>query len=296
MKKIILSLILFSTVNLFLAQEDNNETDNSTFQSKNGFNILPEKGDFAVGLSTSPIFNYLGNIFNGNTGNTSPNANFMSNPQLSTPANHLFAKYFLTDKTAVRATLEYGGTDNQNKLYVQDDAAIFADPLSNANSEDMERSISSSIILGVGYEMRRGKSRIQGYYGGNVFFMLQNSRTEYSYGNPFSELNPTPSTSDFGTNVLAGDSRILVDYNGQTMGFGIGGLFGLECFIFPKLSLGAELGYNYIYTKTGQSRYQYEEWNVNIVEEKYEVESPTSTSNSWGTLNPSANFYLMFHF
>jgi hypothetical protein len=296
MKKFILSLILFSTVNFFLAQGNNTEIGDSTFKSKNGFNILPEKGDFAVGLSMSPIFNYLGNVFNGNTGNSSPSAIFMSNPQLSTPANHLFAKYFLTDNSAVRVTLEYGGTDNQNKLYVQDDAAIFVNPQSSALAEDMERSISSTLILGLGYEIRRGKSRIQGYYGGNLFFMLQNSRTEYSYGNPFSELNTAPSTSDFGTNVLASDSRSLVDYNGQTMGFGIGGLFGLECFIFPKLSLGAELGYNYIYTKTGQSRYQYEEWNVDIAEEKYEVESPTSTSNSWGTLNPSANFYLMFHF
>jgi len=128
MKKIILLLFLFSSFNLFLAQEESTETENSTFQSKNGFNVFPEKGDFAVGLSMSPIFNYLGNIFNGNTGNASPNANFMSNPQLSSPPNHLFAKYFLTDNTAVRATLEYGGTDNQNKLYVQDDAAIFADP------------------------------------------------------------------------------------------------------------------------------------------------------------------------
>ena len=53
-------------------------------------------------------------------------------------------------------------------------------------------------------------------------------------------------TTDFGNNVLASDSRTLLDYDSQTRGFGIGGLFGLECFIFPKLSLGAELGYNYI--------------------------------------------------
>jgi hypothetical protein len=295
MRKIFLSIMLFSTASLTIAQENSIASEESlSFESKNGFNILPEKGDIALGITMSPVLNYVGNFFNGNTGNSAPNANFLTNPQIS--SNHMFAKYFLTDNSALRATLEFSGQNNFTKSYVQDDAAIYADPQSNAKAEDMSQAIGSTFIIGAGYEMRRGKSRVQGYYGGNVFFMVQNSRTEYTYANPFSELNPNPSTTDFGGNVLAADERMLIDYAGKTRGFGIGGLFGIECFIFPKVSLGAELAYSYIYAKTGQSRYHYEEWNVDVAEQKIETETPASSSNSWGTVNPSANFFLMFHF
>ena len=294
MKKIFLTIMLSSSMCFALAQENNSTTENSSFKSKNGFNILPEKGDIAVGMTMDPIFNYIGNIFNGNTGNSAPGASFLTNPQFT--SNHMFAKYFLSDKSALRATFEYSGVNSFNKQYIQDDAAIFANPLSNAKAEDMAQTIGSLFVIGAGYEMRRGKSRVQGYYGGNIFFAVQNSRIEYSYANPFSELNPNPSTTDFGDNVLANNERKLIDYSGQNRGLGIGGFFGIECFIFPKVSLGAELGYNYTYIKTGQSRYHYESWNVNAVEEKIEVESPTTTSNNWGTANPTANFFLMFHF
>ena len=294
MKKIFLTLMLFSIASLTFAQENSTATESSSFQSKNGFNILPESGDIAVGMTMDPVFNYLGNFFNGNTGNSAPGASFLTNPQIST--NHMFAKYFLSDKSALRATFEYSGVNTFNMQYVQDDAAIFADPLSNKKTEDMAQTIGSVFVIGAGYEMRRGKSRVQGYYGGNIFFAISNSRTEYSYANPFSELNPNPSTTDFGNNVLANNERVLIDYAGQSRGFGIGGFFGIECFIFPKVSLGAELGYNYTYTKTGQARYRYESWNVDVAEVKTEIESPGSTFNFWGTANPTANFFLMFHF
>jgi hypothetical protein len=294
MKNIFLTIMLFSAASLALAQESSTATESSSFESKNGFNILPEKGDVAVGMTMDPVFNYLGNFFNGNTANAAPGASFLTNPQIST--NHMFAKYFLTDNSAVRATLQFSGTNNFDQEYVQDDAAIFADPLSNMKAEDMEKTIGSTFVIGAGYEMRRGKSRVQGYYGGNAYFMISNSRTEYSYANPFSELNPNPSTTDFGGNVLANDERVLIDYDGQSRGFGVGGFFGIECFVFPKVSLGAELGYNYTYIKTGQSRYHYESWNVDQVENKIETQSPTSTSNVWGNANPTANFFLMFHF
>ena len=296
MRKIFLTIMLFSTASLALAQENSAATESSSFQSKNGFNILPESGDIAVGMTMDPVFNYLGNFFSGDEVNSAPGASFLSNSQISN--NHLFAKYFLTDNSAIRATFGFNRVNNFDKQYVQDDAAIFADPLSNALKQDMEQTIESSFVLGAGYEMRRGNSKVQGYYGGNAFFMISNSRREYSYANPYSELNPSPTTADFGVNDALGDDRVLIDYDGQNRGFGVGGFLGIECFIFPKVSLGAELGYNYIYSKTGQSRYHYESWNVDAVEEKIKIDEDTqiSTNNFLGTANPTANFFLMFHF
>ena len=243
-----------------------------------------------------PIFNYLGNFFSGEGVNSAPGASFLTNSQISN--NHIFAKYFLTDNSAIRATLGFNLVNNFDRKYVQDDAAVFADPLSNALKQDMEQTIASSFVVGAGYEMRRGNSKVQGYYGGNAFFTISNSRREYSYANPYSELNPNPSTTNFGVNNALGDDRMLIDYDGQVRGFGVGGFLGIECFIFPKVSLGAELGYNYLYTKTGQSRYHYESWNVDVVEEKIKIDESTSisTNNFLGTANPTANFFLMFHF
>jgi len=61
MRKIFLTIMLFSTASLVLAQENSTATESSSFESKNGFNILPESGDIAVGMTMDPVFNYLGN-------------------------------------------------------------------------------------------------------------------------------------------------------------------------------------------------------------------------------------------
>ena len=35
-----------------------------------GYVVTPEAGDWAIGFNASPLFNYVGNAFNGSTGNT----------------------------------------------------------------------------------------------------------------------------------------------------------------------------------------------------------------------------------
>ncbi|MBR9831853.1 hypothetical protein GYB57_06890 [bacterium] len=40
--------------------------------SKKGVPILPEAGDYAIGVDATLFLDYTGNLFNGNLGNTSP--------------------------------------------------------------------------------------------------------------------------------------------------------------------------------------------------------------------------------
>lgn len=305
MKKIItLSIFLVFLLFQVKSQDSISHIDNFQIENKNSMPILPIKGEFSLGLSMTPILNYFGNFFNG-TSNNSLSAQFMSYPFSTPPSNQnslapsssqVFLKYFLTDKTALRIGVEYTGVNFYNKVYVQDDAAALSDPLKNTLSEDMVQSTGSTIIISGGYEKRRGNSRVQGYYGGNAFYLRQNFNEFYFYSNPISSLNPNPTSHDWGNNLLANDGRKTAQYDGVVNGFGVGGFIGIEYFIFPKISIGAELGYSYVYSRQDQSSYEYEIWNVSEAETKTTIESPGFNNNSWGTNNPSANFCLLFHF
>jgi hypothetical protein len=66
MKKSLTLLFAFCALVVFGQEEQ-------TLTNKKGTPILPAKGDFALGLAASPFLDYFGNMFNGNTGNYSPN-------------------------------------------------------------------------------------------------------------------------------------------------------------------------------------------------------------------------------
>jgi hypothetical protein len=279
------------------------------FVNKNGAVILPQSGDIAIGISLNPIFSYFGNFFskdNGiSTSSSIPVADFLSYPvgindlYISSQAptsSQIYAKYFLEDDRAIRASFEFTGINHSLKLYVQDDAAILDEPSSNAKVEDMQHIIGSTMVVGAGYEIRRGHRRLQGFMGGSAFFLMQNDKSEFSYGNPISDLNPDPSSVNWGNNLLSDGGRKTMQNYGQTLGIGVGGFIGVELFIMPKMSLGAELGYGYMYYKQKQTKYEFEIWNVNTVENNIETLSPGYSGHVWGTGNPAANFFLMFHF
>ena len=146
MKKIYLVLVLVLTVvSLSFSQEEAKESTN--FQAKNGALVLPEKGDIAIGLDMIPFLNYLGNFGNNTVGNTY-NPNFLLNN------NTFLVKYFTSAETAIRVFFRTSITNNTNNQYVRDDAAFFADPLSNAVTVDQKQTINNQFILGLGYEKR----------------------------------------------------------------------------------------------------------------------------------------------
>ena len=304
MKKIILFTTIFVLIlNLGFSQDSTSNTESFQIENKNGTSILPVKGDLSIGLSMTPILNYFGNFFNGTTNNSTsalfmgyPDNNILYFSSTAPTSSQIFMKYFLSNSSALRISFEYTGINISERAYVQNDATFNLDPLSNEKSEDMIQNLGSTLILSAGYEKRRGSSRVQGYFGASTFFVRQNSQQLYSYSNPLSNLNPNPTSTDWGDNLLSNSSRKLSHFNGVVNGFGLGGILGVEYFIFPKASLGAEIGYNYIYFKEGQSSYEYERWNVSEIDIKIEIDSPGSNNNAIGTFNPSANFFLMFHF
>ena len=117
-KKIIVFFLLISST--IFSQEIIN---------KNGFPILPQKGDWSIGTDAGSMISYVGNIFSGDY-----NPVDISFHQ----GTFIYVKRMIEDNVA-----------NRYKM-----GAFF-----NSISEELEFGI------GYGYEKRKGKTRLQGFYG-----------------------------------------------------------------------------------------------------------------------------------
>lgn len=251
-KTIILSALALGTTGAF-AQD---------LTSKKGEPFLPEAGDWSIGIDATPMFEYLGRI--GSAANVAPTWNNYGLRQSIT------GKYFVDANTAYRATLRIGLANQKNRVAVDEHKATTAltDALASTGDQkfDQMKMSSRNIVLGVGMEKRRGKTRLQGIYGADVFVWGGSVNESYKYGNkltqtpndpltPFNEnLDADGSaqyTTDFGTNVVnaipgyanVDAARALKRKTGGNIGLGIRAFIGAEYFIFPKISIGGEFGW-----------------------------------------------------
>jgi hypothetical protein len=288
MKKITISLLFSLTINVVFCQGIDTTSINNTTNivNKKGVRLLPKAGDFAIGLDLVPILNYFGNSFNG-TQNNSFNTGFLSN------SNTLKAKYFLTDKSAIRVNFKFEVHNTNNSQYVNDDAAN--DPLANEQVEDKQSSKIRNLGLSAGYEMRRIRGRLNAFYGADIVFVYDKNKDIYTYGNNRTMINPMPTTYNFGDNII-GQNRVLSSVNSGGFGFGSNIFLGLEYFIMPNICLGSELNWGLMYYANVQ-QYKIEEyWTGYAAEEISNAISPSSGNFTVGMNNPAITLYLMFHF
>jgi hypothetical protein len=182
-----------------------NAANAQTLTSKKGEAYLPEKGDWAIGFNANNLFRYVGNAFNGNTNNAAPSlTNWVS--------NSIVGKKFTTANTAYRVVANIGfGTETET------------DEQSSNTNKYTESGF--DVSLGLGKEWRRGKTRLQGYYGADVLLNV-NSRSD-------KETNTSNLTS----------FKERKDKDGLGFGIGVNGFLGAEYFIFPKISIGAQYQY-----------------------------------------------------
>ena len=219
--------------------------------SKKGEPILPEANDWAIGLDVNPIFQYLGNVFHG-TGATSntPDVGFLNSNYT------IVGKKFIDEKSAYRALVRIGFTNVTTKAMIGDASVTTAPvyPAAPSMVEDKWAHKNTNFMIGAGKEWRRGKTRLQGFYGADAMIWLTSASDKYTYGNTLSASTTNPviasssTTTNFGSNL---GTDPAYGYGNRTtkyksgMGFGIGvrGFIGCEYFIFPKISLGAEYGW-----------------------------------------------------
>lgn len=281
----ILSLSAVLATGMAANAQENPTRKTGTINSK-GVSVVPEAKDFAIGIDASPFLRYVGNMFNSSN-NAAPTFNGFNGA--------LYGKYFLTDKSAVRAKVNMNFSNTQQEATVRDDYRFATNPLDvNATTVDYLDTRTSNFEVRLGYEMRRGYGRLQGFYGGEFIIGRSKYVNDYTYGNAMTTLNQAPSS-----NWGSGYSRPLNSVSNTNLNVGLGGFAGVEYFIAPKIAIGGELGLS-LYTnnvvKLGNTTTESFNFGTNAVE---------ITTHRWnqGGVNTrgiqtvtSGNIFINFHF
>ncbi len=272
-KLIIVTCILFS---ITVSAQD--------LTSKKGSPILPEAGDWGIGIDGTPFFNYLGNFFGkgGSTTVTTGTVQTASHYTNQAPTWNFLAnnfsisgKKFIDAKTAYRATVRLGfnnvTTKNQSV-----DRSITAAPVYPAVPFKIENTWKQSytnVGVSFGIEKRRGKTRLQGFYGVEGGIGFSSGKNVYKYGNALSTSSKNPVSVDvngdgFGvTTTTAGvvannitkdtygnDARIKQEKSGFGFEIGARAFVGAEFFIAPKMSIAGEFGWGIGYGFSGKTK------------------------------------------
>lgn len=147
--------------------------------------------------------------------------------------------------------------------------------------EDVTKNSGFNVRLGAGKEWRRGYGRLQGVYGGEALLSVRSNKTTNEYGNDIEDEFPT------------GGSRTTETKSGLNFGIGVRGFLGVEYFIAPKMSLGAEYGYALTFNTQA---------NGESTDETYDgtnddtVTTETGGGSSFGFDTDASGFNIKFNF
>lgn len=297
--------------------------------SKKGEPILPEAGDWSIGVDATPFLDYMGNFFGKSANNTAPTFNFLNTNQTIT------GKYFAAAQTAYRASVRigFGGTtirqmvEDRFQTQVNNASPTNNFPTVNPMKENEWKHSTSNIGLSAGIEKRKGKTRLQGFYGAELGFNISSSKDKFTYGNALNPLSAATSTSNPVVDVDNDDSfggsannvytaptaggplgRVTERKNGTTFSFGVRGFIGVEYFVLPKISLGGEFGWGLGLATQGKSKTTMEsigntggagandQTGTTTIESSKNGGFRLDTDNTNSIFGPSASLRLNFHF
>lgn len=278
-------------------------------EQKTETQYLPEAGDWALGVDVVPVLRYVGNAFNGNTNNEyidnlggEPfiNSNKRFNSRSLMPDVSIQGKYMLTDEWGLRANVGLMFRSIYDNRYAVDDKALLLNPLSEDKVVDKAHNTKNGMSVMVGGEYRKGKKRVQGVFGFGLLFAFQNDKTTYSYGNQMTEINQTPSVGFSSGSVYDGNNYRLLKTNGSGSDFytGVTGSAGIEWFVAPKISLGAEVNLSLYYIFGNQDYTESEGYNPSTgkVETRTDLVSPRYRELYIGTESLGGSLNMTFYF
>ena len=269
---------------------------------------LPKAGDLAIGIDMRPVYRFIGNIANGYGTDGTPNSlnQFGGEDALGIIGDvSIMGKYMLDNTTAIRFNVGMDKDNVHNATYQIDDKALFLNPLSEAKVTDVEHHNSAYYSLAAGIEFRKGKDRIQGYYGADLVLAKGKEHYKFEYGNAVTELNQSPSRTNYNANLGLGvvnpgywSNFYVTESFAKVVQFGVAGKLGVEYFIVPKVSLGGEVS---LLISKQISKVQYnktEGYNPSTaqVETHTELEAPKNREFHMGTENMGGKLFMMFYF
>ncbi|MBK7817247.1 MAG: hypothetical protein KBG47_02165 [Bacteroidia bacterium] len=274
MKKSLTLLALALGISTSFAQE---------LKSKKEEMILPEAGDWGLAIDANPFLQYAGNFFGKTTTNAAPTFNFFTN------ANTITGRYFTDAQTCYRGSLRIGlgGASERNmvadvlKMNAAATSTATGWPAASAMVENVWKQSNTTVGLAAGMEMRKGKTRLQGYYGGEVGIYMNMMKDKFTYGNALvstttASLNVDVTAADeftganaygnVGNNLgnpampglTAAGARVTERKYGTTFSFGLRGFIGAEYFILAKMSIGGEFGWGLGLSSQGATKTSWE--------------------------------------
>lgn len=290
-KKVLLLVTVFAATTTF-AQD---------LTSKKGEPYMPESGDWAISFDAAPFLNYFGQMLS-NAGATSPTADYVNGLPW-----HIRGKMFKDEKTAYRAGIRLGFGSTTMTAEIADATSAVAPtfPALPAMKTDEYKAGGNNIVLTGGMEMRRGKTRLQGYYGGELMISMSGTKDSYTYGNTLAATGTVvtaASSTNWGSNMTTdtyGNTARITEEKSSSFGFGINGFIGAEYFIFPKISVGAEYSWGLGVSST-KSSMTYESVDLGVpAVGSQTIEAGKNSSfgldistNNWGT----GSLNIIFHF
>jgi hypothetical protein len=295
MKKLILmiSTIAFC-INLSHAQETASSKEGS-IKNKKGVEILPQAGDWSIGIAANPFLQYAGNLMNNNSFNNAPRFGPTSSPNNNVFDNiggdNLFVKYAQTQSLFFRARL-IASTQRYSYSNAVRKEVLIPNLFTTEYVYDKQIYKNSDFLIGLGFEKRKGSTRLQGLYGAELILGTSRSSSSFEYGNPMNIDFPTPNNQI---------SRPLERKEGTSFAFGARGFIGVEYFFAPKISIGGEIGYSLgLQTNSRKTTYVDERFNPETLQtEKVVTKSQRNGGISYsgmGLDNTSSSLSLNFYF
>ncbi len=275
MKKIILSVIVLSV--LFLG----GNAQDTLLTSKKGIPILPNTGDWAIGIDATPFFQ----IFNNNS---DVGFNYIRD-------NLIIGKKFIKHNLAHRGKIRLAFNSFTDDQYSIQDGQIVPDPTITVT--DTRLTNYTNITIGYGLEKRSGYGRLQAVYGAEILFAYEAFNSSYTYGNSFSMSNPDPTSHDFGQNIPGPGERVTFSEQGFTLTGIVRAFLGVEYFFAPKISIGGEFGWGMAYTKSADGKEKVQSWDAANNNVKNEINKTGGFSGiNFDNDNFGGAIYFLFHF
>jgi hypothetical protein len=286
MKKLFFPVAALLVVSVATAQNPDRER-----HDRNNFPYLPQKGDIATGVDLVGMARFLGNTMSEK----------VEGEAVVPFQGDFFAKYFITDNIALRAHIGLGVANGTRRVSVTDDVKYALDKLSVAQVVDEEKSKGNAFGFGAGIEFRKGKRRVQGYVGAELFFVSGSKKFDYTYGNRMSEDNKNPSTGLGSYHPGYYYSGRYLDRSSSFRSGGAALFAGVDYFISHGVSLGFEFGLAGVSSTSNPNKITYERWYENSewdephIDTYQKITEERPGQNSFA-ITPSGRANLMFYF
>lgn len=250
----------------------------TSVKNKDGKEMLPQAKDWAIQYDIAPVFSFVGDAFSNNSNTTNVSSPFSQ--------GMFVAKYFTDANSAYRFKFGFNISRVTNDTFIP----------YGSNQEYIESRITSinNITLGFGKEWRRGHGRVQGVFGFEGLIQLGSSTPfeSKSYNLTIKEAVDT-------TVQPSGVERSLGVTRSRGLGFAARSFAGVEYFIAPKVSLGAEfgwgIGYRFQQNETTTESYQTTE-QTTVSSGNRISEFVISNGDGSSIFGGNATLNLTFHF